>query len=73
MFAEDIETESQVFMSLLKTSEYVKEGCASTRLEPMEAARGMRPFSGDGYILKYQILLISPNNHEISVKLCVKS
>lgn len=53
MTADEIEMEASVLMDLFKNSKYSNEGCVSTRLEPMDTARGMRPFSGNGFLLKY--------------------
>jgi hypothetical protein len=55
MTAEDTQIEAAVLMDALKSSKFAHEGCISQRLEPIEATRGLRPFGGDGYILKFVI------------------
>lgn len=50
--AEDFKIEASVLLDSFKKSIFSDEGCIPDILEPMDTARRLRPFSGDGYILK---------------------
>lgn len=49
---EDFKIEASVLFDSFKNSIFSDEGCIPDRLEPMDTARRLRLFSGDGYILK---------------------
>lgn len=52
MTIEDIRTEASVLIDSLLSSKFSDEGCISIQLEPVDTIRGLRPFGGDGFILK---------------------